>query len=142
VSKSLAILAIAAGAMAAQFGCTSDDEAATTEPKPTADGHIRSSIPEGAELSDPLRWTARLTGVPRGKVAAVRFLIDGKVADIEREAPYAFARRGNLLIPGTLSPGSHTFAVDASIRGGLRLTAASMATVRVRPGTATHREKR
>jgi hypothetical protein len=59
----------------------------------------------------------------------VRFLIDGKLAHVERETPYRFAGRGNLLIPGTLGRGSHTLAVDARLRGGRRLTAASTATV-------------
>jgi hypothetical protein len=126
VTKSAVILAIATSVAATQSGCRS---VATTEPKPAAEGRITSSIPEGAQLSDPLRWTARLTGVPSSQVASLRFLIDSKVADVERETPYEFAGGGNLLVPGTLGRGSHTLAVDARLRGGLRLTAASTATV-------------
>jgi hypothetical protein len=59
----------------------------------------------------------------------VRFLIDGKVRHVEHEAPYDFAGSGNRLLPGTLNPGSHSFAVDAELASGHRLTAASTATV-------------
>jgi hypothetical protein len=124
----LAIAAVAAGA--APFGCGSDDEAATTKAEPAAKGRVSSSIPEGAQLSDPLRWMARVTGVPPSEVISVRFLIDGKVAHVDREAPYEFAgRRENLLVPGSLGHGSHTLAVDARLRGGHRLTTGSTATV-------------
>jgi hypothetical protein len=123
------ILALAAVASAAQLGCASDDGAAATETRPAAQGHVRSSIAEGAELADPIRWTARVTGVRAGQVVSVRFMIDGKLAQVERKAPYSFAGRGNVLIPGTLGRGSHMLAVDARLRGGHRLTAASTATV-------------
>jgi hypothetical protein len=123
------ILALAAVASAAQLGCASDDGAAATGTRPAAQGRVSSSIADGAQLSDPLRWTARVSGVPSAQVALVRFLIDGKLAHVERKAPYRFAGRGNLLVPGTLGRGSHTLAVDARLRGGHRLTAGSTATV-------------
>jgi hypothetical protein len=123
------ILAIAAVAAGAQGGCGSDDEVATPQVEPAAKGRISSSIPEGAQLSDPLRWTARVAGVAPSEVVSVRFLIDGKVAHVKRNAPYDFAGRGYLLIPGTLGRGSHTLAVDARLRGGRRLTGASTAIV-------------
>jgi hypothetical protein len=123
------ILALAAVASAAQLGCASDDGAEATGTRPAAQGRVSSSIAEGAQLADPIRWTARVTGVRAGRVVSVRFLIDGKVAHVERETPYRFAGRGNVLIPGTLGRGSHTLAVDALLRGGHRLTAASTATV-------------
>jgi len=90
---------------------------------------VSSSIAEGAELAGPVRWEARVTGVPAGGVVSVRFLIDGKVRHLERETPYLFAGRGNLLLPGTLGPGTHVFAVDVKLADGSRLTAASTAVV-------------
>ena len=123
------IVTMAAVASAAQFGCASDDGAAATGMRPAGQGHVSSSIAEGAQLAEALRWTAQVTGVPRGQIVSVRFLIDGKLAHVERETPYRFAGRGNLLIPGTLGRGSHTLAVDALLRDGRRLTAASTATV-------------
>jgi hypothetical protein len=90
---------------------------------------VSSSIAEGAELTDPVRWQAYVTGVPAGGVVSVRFLIDGKVRHTAWEAPYLFAGRGNLLLPGTLGPGSHIFVVDVTLTDGHRLTAATTAVV-------------
>jgi hypothetical protein len=129
MNRALIILAVVAVAAAAQSGCGSDEETATAVAKPTGKARISSSIAEGAELSDPLRWKARVAGVPDSEVASVRFLIDGKAAHVERETPYEFAGRGNLLLPGTVGPGTHTFAVDAELADGRQLTAASTATV-------------
>ncbi len=70
-----------------------------------------------------------MTGVPADGVVSVRFLIDGKVRHLERQTPYLFAGRGNLLLPGTLGPGTHVFAVDVKLADGSRLTAASTAVV-------------
>ena len=128
------ILAIAASAASlAQTGCGSDDsstDAATeTEESSASDAQVRSSIREGAELTQPIPWKATVDGVGPGEVLEVRFLIDGKLAHVERETPYEFAGAGNVLLPGTLGPGSHTFAVNAELLDGPRLTTASTATV-------------
>jgi hypothetical protein len=96
---------------------------------PRSHGRIGSSIAEGAQLARPVRWEARVTGVAPTAIVSVRFLIDGKLRHVEREAPYVFAGLGNLLLPGSLAPGTHTFAVDARLTGGRRLTAATTATV-------------
>jgi hypothetical protein len=129
MNKAPLILTVAAIATAVQFGCESDDDPAGSDAKPAAKARVSSSIAEGAQLADPIRWEARMTGVQPGDVSSVRFLIDGKVEHVEQETPYQFAGLGNLLIPGTLGPGSHTFAVDAQLSAGRRLTAASTATV-------------
>jgi hypothetical protein len=129
MTKALIVTAFVALAAAAQCGCGSDERSATAAAKATRKAHVSSSIAEGAELSHPLRWTARVSGVPSSQVASVRFLIDGQTAHVERETPYDFAGRGNLLLPGTAGPGTHTFAVDAELADGPRLTAASTATV-------------
>jgi hypothetical protein len=123
------VLASAALAAISGAGCGSDKEATTNrQTKPPSPG-ITSSIRDGVELASPVRWQARITGAPASDVVSVRFLIDGKVRHVEREAPYLFAGLGNRLLPGTLKPGSHTFAVDAQLAAGRRLTAASTATV-------------
>jgi hypothetical protein len=75
-----------------------------------------------------------VAGVPAADVVSVRFLIDGKVRHVEREAPYLFAGQGNMLLPGSLPAGSHTLAVDAGLVDGRRVTAASTAVV---PPTAS-----
>ena len=131
MNKLLVILVLLAVASAAQGGCGSGEEPATAVAKPTKAPSVSSSIAEGAELSAPLRWTARVSGARPSEVASVHFVIDGKTAHIEQEAPYEFAGRGNLLLPGTVGSGTHTFAVDAELTDGSRLTAASTATVSV-----------
>ena len=123
------MVAAAAVAMTAVSGCGSrgnpPDSTATSAPA----ARVSSSIAEGAELAGPVRWEARVTGVPADGVVSVRFLIDGKVRHLERQTPYLFAGRGNLLLPGTLGPGTHVFAVDVKLADGSRLTAASTAVV-------------
>ncbi len=129
VATTLAALVLADAVL---FGCGSDDSpssgqagSASTTPK----GEITSSIREGAELTDPVRWQADLRGLSAADISEVRFLIDGKVEHVERIEPFEFAGSHNLLLPGTLAPGSHTFAVDARLVDGRRLTAASTAKV-------------
>jgi hypothetical protein len=138
MNKAPLILTVAAIAAAVQVGCSSDDDTAGSEAKPAAKARVASSIAEGAQLTDPVRWEARVTGVPTGDVMSVRFLVDGKLAHVERKPPYQFAGLGNVLIPGTLGPGSHTFAVDARLSGHPRLTAASTATVSKRARGVPH----
>jgi hypothetical protein len=103
-----------------------DRDARTLEP---ASARISSSIADGATLSDPLRWEARVAGVPARDIVSVRFLIDGKVRHVEQRAPYLFAGQGNMLLPGSLRAGTHTFAVDARLVDGRRLTTATTAIV-------------
>ena len=121
---------IVAMAAAAVVGCSADDQAAVQQPY--AKGRVTSSIPEGAELSEPVPWRAWVTGVPPSEVASVRFVIDGKVAAADRRPPYEFRRRGQRLAPSTLGRGSHTLAVDARLAGGRRLTTASTAIINER----------
>jgi hypothetical protein len=123
------VVATAAVAMAAVPGCgpraNPPGAAATLAPA----ARVSSSIPDGGELTGPVRWEARVSGIPAGGVAAVRFFIDGKLRHLARQAPYLFAGRGNLLLPGTLGPGSHILTVDVTLTDGRRLTAAATAVV-------------
>jgi hypothetical protein len=121
-------LTMAALAVASGSGCGSDDKPAAKTASASS-GRVTSSIPEGVNLSKPIRWEARVSGVPTTEVVSARFLVDGKSKHVEQQPPYEFAGGGNLLIPGILGPGSHTFAVDARLSDGRRLTAASTATV-------------
>lgn len=123
------VAALAAAAIAAVPGCGSRGNLPGPAVTPASSARVSSSLAEGTELTNPMRWQAYVTGVPAGDVVSVRFLIDGKLRHLEREAPYLFAGRGNLLLPGTLGPGSHVFAVDVTLTGGHRLTAATTAVV-------------
>ena len=133
-AHSLAILITLIFATAALSGCGSDDsspsqEASSTSSTAASRGEITSSIREGAELTEPVRWEARLRDDSTADISEVRFLIDGEVEHVERIEPYQFAGDQNLLLPGTLAPGSHTFAVDARVADGGSLTAATTAEV-------------
>jgi hypothetical protein len=121
--------AAAAAAIAGVPGCGSRGNPLGPAVTPASSARVRSSIAEGAQLTNPVRWQAYVTGVPAGGVVSVRFLIDGQVRHLERQAPYLFAGRGNLLLPGTLGPGSHVFVVDVTLTDGHRLTAATTAVV-------------
>ena len=125
----LATVVAVAAAMAAMAGCGPRANPAAPTPSPVPTARVSSSITDGAELAGPVRWQARVTGVPASDVAAVRFLVDGKLRHLARTAPYLFAGPGNLLLPGTLGPGSHIFAVDVTLASGHHLTAAAAAVV-------------
>jgi hypothetical protein len=129
MSRPRLVLVLTAMAALPGLGCGSGSETATTPHATPVGPRLTSSIRDGAELARPVSWRAKITGTQEADVESVRFLIDGKVRHVEHEAPYVFAGSGNRLLPGTLSPGSHSFAVDARLAGGHRLTAASTATV-------------
>lgn len=127
--KILTALAVIVGTAATQAGCGSSREPAASKTTHSASARVGSSIPAGAELSRPLTWQATFAGTGPSDITEVRFLIDGNVRHVERKAPYVFAGDGNQLLPGTLKPGTHTFAIDAVLADGKRLTTASTATV-------------
>jgi hypothetical protein len=132
------VVAAAAVAMAAVPGCGPrvNPPGAAATPAPAA--QVSSSIPDGAELTGPVRWEARVSGIPATGVAAVRFFIDGKLRHLARQTPYLFAGQGNLLLPGTLGPGSHIFVVDVTLTDGRRLTTAATAVVSAKAPAIPH----
>jgi hypothetical protein len=127
--KRSAITLTAVALAAGTSGCGSDNSSSPERASSAPRQEISSSIRQGAELTDPVRWQADFKGLTAADVSEVRFLIDGKVEHVERLEPFEFAGTHNLLLPGTLAPGSHTFAVDARLVDGGRLTAASTARV-------------
>ena len=125
----LAFATAAAVAMAAMAGCGPRANPAAATSRPASAAEVRSSIRDGVELTRPVSWQAYVTGIGARDVAAVRFLIDGTLRHLARTAPYLFAGQGNLLLPGTLGPGSHIFAVDVTLINGHHLTTATVAVV-------------
>jgi len=87
----LTTAAVVAVVAAAVSGCGPQGNPPALKVTPAYIARVSSSIAEGAELTGPVRWQARVTGVRAGGVVSVRFLIDGKVRHLEREAPYLFA---------------------------------------------------
>ena len=84
---------------------------------------VSSSIADQAVLTDPVSWTATVTGVTASDaIARVDFSIDGSIAWTEHNSPYTFNDDGYLLINGVLTPGSHLLAIDAATASGAHAT--------------------
>ena len=124
-----AVATLAAVAIAVMASCGQRANPADQTRRPASPAEVSSSIRDGAELTQPMRWQAAVTGIPASDVVVVQFLIDGKLRYLARTAPYLFAGPGNLLLPGTLGPGSHIFAVDVTLASGHHLTTAAAAVV-------------
>lgn len=95
---------------------------------------IRSSIDGKTVLPHRIHWIAR-PSLPGREIKRVDFLVDGKVAWVEHEAPYVYGEddgthRG-YLVTSWLAPGRHRFAVRAVASDGRKATAA--VTARVTP---------
>ena len=67
--------AVAAAAKAAVPGCGSRGNSPGPTVKPASSARVSSSIAEGADLTNPVRWQAYVTGVPPGGVVSVRFML-------------------------------------------------------------------
>jgi hypothetical protein len=87
---------------------------------------VRSTIDGKTVLPHRIRWIAR-PGIPSARVAEVDFLIDGKAAWIEHNAPYVFSDDENgshlgYLVTSWLKPGRHRFAVRVATNDGATVT--------------------
>ena len=93
---------------------------------------VTSSIADGTVLTDPVSWTATVTGVTASDaVDRVDFSIDGSIAWTEHNSPYTFNDDGYLLINAVLTPGKHLLALDAvTVSGAHATTDASVTTTR------------
>jgi hypothetical protein len=93
---------------------------------------VTSSIADRAVLTDPVSWTATVTGVSTSDaIDRVDFSIDGSIAWTERNAPYTFNDDGYLLVNAVLTPGSHLLAIDAVTASGAEAkTRATVTTTR------------
>ena len=90
---------------------------------------MASSITAGQTLRGQVSWTATVSGITTGQVAAVDFYIDGTLQWSEHLAPYVFNGDGATLSTSTLSNGSHTFTVVATANDGTTATTQAIATV-------------
>lgn len=110
------IAALVAVLLIAACGGTSGNAAA-------AKLRVTSSIADHAVLTDPVSWTATVTGVSASDaIDHVDFTIDGSIAWTEHNWPYVFNKDGNLLINAVLTPGSHLLAIDAITDSGTHAT--------------------
>lgn len=73
---------------------------------------VTSSIAGMKVLPRRIRWIAK-TSLPVSQVTEVDFLIDGKLAWVEHNAPYVYGDDTDWLVTSWLTPGSHRFSVRA-----------------------------
>jgi hypothetical protein len=114
-------------------GCGSSSKSPTTATANVKPLRVVSSINDGAALSSPLRWRAMPAGLGRKNVTAVQFLIDGRVAWTEHQAPYAFNEDDGLLYPSLIGAGKHSLGVRVRMADGSRASSSSNVTVAAQP---------
>lgn len=93
---------------------------------------VRSTLNGKSELPHRIHWI----GVPslsRTKIAAVQFLIDGKVKWLEHKPPYTYSDDGGYLVTSWLAPGRHRFTVRATATDGRKATHTVIARVQAAP---------
>lgn len=91
--------------------------AAATEPGGAKPLPLASTLDGKTVLPHRIHWLG-LPAWPASKVREVDFLIDGRLAWIERKAPYTYAEDGGYLVTSFLKPGKHHFTVRAIPRVG------------------------
>jgi hypothetical protein len=124
MTKSTRALALLAALSAWAFCASSCSSSSTTSgatggpgPSPSAPSHspapatVSSTLDGASKLPQRLHWVAR-PGIPTARVAEVDFLIDGRLAWVEHNAPYEYGDDGNWLVTSFLRPGVHTFTTE------------------------------
>ena len=111
---------------------------ATSVARPTSTFTVRSTIDGMTVLPHHIHWLGR-TNLKPSQIKEVDFLIDGRLAWVEHQAPYVYGsdengRREGYLVTSWLSPGTHRFAVRAKARDGS--TATDTVVARVLPAPA------
>ena len=79
-------------------------------------------------LPHRVHWVAR-TSLPASQVAAVTFLIDGKVGWVEHRPPYTYGLDGNWLVTSWLTAGTHRFTARVTAKGGRSASSTTIARV-------------
>jgi hypothetical protein len=87
---------------------------------------VTSSLDGRSVLPHRIHWLA-YPSLARAKVAKVEFLIDGRPAWVEHQAPYVYGsddngRNEGYLVTSWLSPGKHRFVVRATAKDGTTST--------------------
>jgi hypothetical protein len=85
----------------------------TTDAPPQAKPfNLASTLDGKTVLPHRIHWLA-LPALPASKVREVEFLIDDRLAWVERKPPYGYADDGGYLVTSFLEPGRHHFTVRA-----------------------------
>ena len=93
---------------------------------------VRTSLDGKTVLPHRIRWLGYPL-LPRNKVQAVTFLIDGKVRWVEHTPPYSYSDDGGYLVTSWLSPGLHRFTVGATSFTGAQASKTVVARVVAAP---------
>jgi hypothetical protein len=100
-------------------GCGSGgDKTTTSASQPFT---VTSTLDGKHALPHRIRWIAK-PSPSTAKVTKVEFLVDGKTAWIEGNAPYYFSEDGGYLVTSWIKPGLRTFTVRASSKDGRTAT--------------------
>lgn len=119
----LLVVAVAAGC-----GGSSGESSTSATTQPAF--KVTSSIDGKAVLPHRIHWYAQPT-LPGSQIEEVDFLIDGRLAWTEHDAPYSYADNGGYLVTSWLTPGQHRFEVRAVAKD--RRTAIDTVIARVLP---------
>ena len=87
---------------------------------------VSSTLSDKPALPHRIHWLAK-TSLPPSKIREVDFLIDGRRAWVEHQAPYSYGYDGNYLVTSWMKPGRHTFTVVALAIDGRRASTSSRA---------------
>jgi len=125
LSVVLALVATVIVGVGVAYGSTASRETGFT---------VTSSLHGKTVLPHRIHWYA-FPSLPAAKVAAVDFLIDGKVAWVEHHAPYDYGYNEDYLVTSWMTPGTHHFLVRAVATDG-RTATTETTTARVLPASA------
>jgi hypothetical protein len=112
----------------ALVACMVTSVTATAGAQGGEDFPLGSTLEGKSVLPHRIRWLGEPV-LPAGKVAAVVFLIDGRVRWVEHNPPYPYGYDGNYLVTSWLAPGAHRFTVRATAKDGRRATNSTVAGV-------------
>lgn len=87
---------------------------------------VTSALAGKTALPHRVHWLG-IPSLPESKIREVDFLIDGKLAWVERHRPYSYGYDANYLVTTWLRPGMHRFTVTAVASDGSRASTSSTA---------------
>lgn len=93
---------------------------------------VMSTIDGKTVLPPRIHWSATTT-LPNQAIKTVQFLVDGRTAWVEHNAPYIYADPGGYLVTSWLKPGTHRFTARAVATNGRTATDTVIARVRAAP---------
>ena len=120
-----AFAAVVAASVVGSSAAIPGSAAATGAAKPFK---VTTTLDGKKVLPHRIHWYA-FPSIPASKVAAVDYLIDGKLSWVEHHAPYSYGYNSNYLVTTWLTPGRHQFTVRAIATDGRRAIDSSVARV-------------